>query len=312
MAVPNAYDLAAYRRCVGRVRASWRPFADRRAQWLAQDGRGGPATEKVAENILQDLFTNVLDWSIADVNNQLGRADIVLAHLGMRWLIVEVKRPGSFAWGRRAIGLALEQARRYADEQRVRQIAVSDGSLLYTAEIAGGGLRDRVLTRLDGDEPPCDLWWISADGIYRPRPDAELAEVARGLDQAGGCASGEQPAPPPDGGEPLHRKYRLPARCFAYVGDANRSTTWHLPYLLEDGSIDARRLPKAIQCLLSNYRGAHTTSVPESAVPEVMVRLAVAATRAGRLPEPGSPADDAYGLLAEFLDQHELWERVGR
>src|SRR5262252_10148664 len=44
MAVPNAYDLAAYRRCVGRVRASWRPFADRRAQWLAQDGRGGPAT----------------------------------------------------------------------------------------------------------------------------------------------------------------------------------------------------------------------------------------------------------------------------
>ncbi|HXM54498.1 MAG TPA: hypothetical protein VOB72_03850 [Candidatus Dormibacteraeota bacterium] len=309
MAAVNVYDLAGYRRCLEHMRAAWRPFAARRRQWLAQDGRGGPAVEKVAENILQDLFTNVLDWSISDVNNQLGRADLVLAHLGMRRLIVEVKRPGSLAWGRRSVDEALDQARRYAGELRVRQVAVSDGCLLYAAQIAGGGLRDRLLTRLDADEPPPDLWWISADGIYRPRPDAEVAEVARRLQAA---AADPVPEASPHGDALLHHKYRLPARCFAYVGDASRPSTWHLPYLLADGSIDGRRLPKAIQCLFSNYRGARTTSVPEPAMPDVAVRLAGAAALAGRLPEPGEAGGGAYGDLAEYLDQHRLWDRIGR
>ncbi len=34
-----------------------------------------------------------------------------------------------------------------------------------------------------------------------------------------------------------------------------------------------RRLPKAIQAILSNYRGAHVTSIPENAIPDVLHRL---------------------------------------
>ncbi len=49
--------------------------------------------------------------------------------------------------------------------------------------------------------------------------------------------------------------YQLPASCFAYVGDPAHPGTWKLPYRLIDGSIDERRLPKAIQAILSNYRG---------------------------------------------------------
>jgi len=71
----------------------------------------------------------------------------------------------------------------------------------------------------------------------------------------------------------LHSKYRLPASCFGYVGDAAAPATWKLPYRLADGSPDARRLPKAVQCILSNYRGAKVAGVPESAIPEVLERL---------------------------------------
>ena len=51
--------------------------------------------EKVAENILEDLFTMVLDWSLDDVNLQVGRADVVLSELGIKRLVLEVKRPGT-------------------------------------------------------------------------------------------------------------------------------------------------------------------------------------------------------------------------
>ena len=49
--------------------------------------------------------------------------------------------------------------------------------------------------------------------------------------------------------------YQLPASCFAYIGDPAHPGTWKLPYRLINGSIDERRLPKAIQAILSNYRG---------------------------------------------------------
>jgi len=304
----NVSGLSCYRECAARIESEWPSFSRRRTQWMAQHHRGGPAAEKVAENVLQDLFTSVLDWSIADLNNQLGRADIVLAHLGMRWLIVEVKRPGTLSWGHRGLAAALEQARGYAEKQRVRQVAVSDGTLLYAAELISGGVRDRLLVRLDRKEPPIDLWWISANGIYRPRPAHELAMVA---DQLETVARSEENDPLiSSGGQLLHPRYGLPATCFAYVGDPSWPTTWRLPYLLADGSIDTRRLPKAIQSVLSNYRGTRTTTVPEAAVPEVMVRLARAAARAGRLPEPGAAVRDVYGLLADYLDQNELRPRV--
>jgi len=85
------------------------------------------AAEKVAKNILEDLFTMVLDWHLSEVNNQVSYTDLVLTRLGVKHLIVEVKQPGALVWNERAVNRALEQAHRYADEQKVHSIAVSDG-----------------------------------------------------------------------------------------------------------------------------------------------------------------------------------------
>lgn len=102
---------------------------------------------------------------------QVGRADVVLSELGIKRLVLEVKRPGSLIWHRRAVESALDQARRYAATQKVGAVAVSDGNLLYAADVdEGGGLRDRVLVALDQEAPPEALWWVSVHGIYRPRP----------------------------------------------------------------------------------------------------------------------------------------------
>lgn len=116
--------------------------------------------EKVAENILEDLLVEVLDWSLGDVNFQVGRADIVLSALGIKRLVLEVKRPGALVWNRRAV----------KEAPRVGTVAVSDGHLLYAADVTTSGLRDRILVALDTDKAPEELWWLSVHGIYRPCP----------------------------------------------------------------------------------------------------------------------------------------------
>src|SRR5579875_789167 len=166
---PEITRLASYRRCVERIHSAWPAFLERRRQRLAEQERYGKASEKVAENILEDLFTLVLDWELTDLNHQVQYADLVLTHQGIKYLLVEVKRPGALAWNRHAVERALEQARRYAAEQRVKCIAISDGVMLYAAHPRHGGLEDRVFVSLTDVEPPLDLWWLSVHGIYRPR-----------------------------------------------------------------------------------------------------------------------------------------------
>jgi hypothetical protein len=291
-------SLASYGRCCGRLEAAWPEFLAKREERLAQQRRFGTAAEKVAENILEDLFTMVLDWRLSEVNNQVGYADLVLTRLGVKHLIVEVKRPGALAWNERSVGLALAQAQRYADEQKVHSIAVSDGVMLYARDLLPGGHLDRTFVRLDQAQAPVDLWWLSVDGIYRRRsdtPDAGLRLLPTDGDGA----------PSPDGAQAglVHPKYRLPAQCFAYVGSAADPKTWHLPFLLADGTPDLARLPKAIQAILSNYRGAHVSSVPEAAIPEVLVTLARTAHALGKLPASGPGAARAYLQLQDALDQ---------
>ena len=163
-------QLASYRRCAGRIETSWPMFAARRRQRLRQGLFDAPV-EKVAENIVEDLLTTVLDWSLEDVNLQIGRADIVLSDNGYKRLVLEVKRPGTLIWHRQAIAAALDQALRYASVQNVSAVAVSDGTMLYAADIAAGGsMSDRALAALDTNTPPRDLWWVSVHGIYRPCP----------------------------------------------------------------------------------------------------------------------------------------------
>lgn len=290
--------LATYRRCVSRIDAAWPTFAARRRQRLRQGLFGAPV-EKVAENIVEDLFTTVLDWSLDDVNLQIGRADVVLSDHGVKRLVLEVKRPGSLIWRRSAVEAALDQALGYAAAQKVDAVAVSDGDMLYAADVGvGGRRRDRVLAGLDTDVPPLDLWWVSVHGIYRPCP-----AVTGDLAWPGGQGGTGVEATQTDGLR--DHRYHLPSRCFAYVGAADNVTTWKLPYLLETGTPDTRRLPKAIQSILSNYRGTKV-SIPREAVADVLVRLATAAATLRKLPcqcvEP-SPA---------YVEAHHALEQLGR
>ncbi|MGA2725331.1 MAG: hypothetical protein ABSG79_23340 [Bryobacteraceae bacterium] len=74
-------DLASYRRCTERIHENWPRFLDQRKERLVQQERFGTAAEKVAENILEDLFTIALDWTLSDLNNQVEYADLLLTHV---------------------------------------------------------------------------------------------------------------------------------------------------------------------------------------------------------------------------------------
>src|SRR5439155_1149038 len=183
-----ALNLASYHRCLDRIRTTWPVFRAKRDERLKQQERHGVAAEKVAENILEDLFTTVLDWSLGDLNNQIDYAD-----------------PGSSP--------------------------------------------------------------AAHDGQLHPH------------------------------------KYKLPCQCFGYVGDASDPSTWKLPYCHADGSIDASRLPKAIQAILTNYRGATVHGIPEKAIPGVLARLEEAARQAGKMPDQSPETATVYHQLAEVLAQ---------
>lgn len=294
-------NLATYRKLIDHLPASWPTFLSRRRCRLTQQERNGVAAEKVAENILEDFFIVALDWSIGDLNNQLRYADIVLTKLGIKRLLVEVKRPGSLGWDQRSLEQALSQARRYADEQRINSIAVSDGTLFYAADIISGGLEDRARLRLDTPSCSRDAWWVSVDGIYRPavslEPDAEAAPMpAVGAPDVFDAAAVADDVL-------RHPRYGVPARCFAYVGDASRPSTWKLPYRLESGAADEGHLSGAIRAVLTNYRGAHASSIPEAAVPEVLVRLGKAAAELRKLPGQTRSPLTSYQQLYDALYQ---------
>jgi hypothetical protein len=295
--------LASYRRCVERITAAWPAFVIQRSERLRQGLFDAPV-EKIAENILEDLFTEVLDWDLSDVNLQVGRADIVLSELGVKRLVLEVKRPGSLAWHSQAFESALDQARRYAATQKVGAVAVSDARILYAADVVHGGLEPRLVVRLDASDPPLELWWLSVHGIYRPcpRPNVELPLEPDAVANVTEVVVVD--------GELLHHKYQLPARCFAYVGSADVASTWKLPYLLADGTPDLKRLPKAIQAILSNYRGVKV-SIPREAVADVLVRLGNTAASLGKMPCQRNPVAEVYAEAHEALIQLGRLSDVG-
>jgi len=134
-------------------------------------------------------------------------------------------------------------------------------------------------------DPPEDLWWLSTRGIYRT-PEI-MGEPQPGL-------VGDDSL--------LHPKYQLPAGCFAYVGNPQRTSTWKLPYLQADGTIDSKRLPKAIQSVLRDYRGEQVR-LPEEVVPGVLARLAEAAVRQGRMPDQDPTPAPIYLALRDSLSQ---------
>jgi hypothetical protein len=279
--------LASYQHCIQRIQSRWSAFLEKRLQRLKQQERHGVAPEKVAENIIEDLFTEVLDWEIGDLNNQLDYADMVLTKSGIKYLLIETKRPGALIWHQRGVEKALEQATRYAAEQKVKCIAISDGVMLYAANYHHGGLEDRIFISLSDATAPCDLWWLSVHGIYRPC-STDLSSHSRLLPQ-------EQTA----------------ETALCEVGEALLRLCWQsgttgnleAPLRLAGGNIDEKRLPKAIQAILSNYRGAKISSIPEQDIPAVLMRLAEGVESIGKMPHQKADTADVYRQLAEVLEQ---------
>lgn len=76
-----------------------------------------------------------------------------------------------------------------------------------------------------------------------------------------------------------------------------------MPYLETDGSIDTKRLRKAIQCILTNYHGARVSGIPEHSIYAVPTRLAGAAACAAHLSSVVSNPAPVYRRLANALKQ---------
>lgn len=295
---PESPCPASHRRCVERITQTWQAFLEARSDRL----RHGDETEKVAEAIIEDLFTGVLDWSKGDLMYGIGYADIVVSHHLAKYLVIEVKRPGTLFPGRRALENAVGQARRYAGEQKIRSVAATDGRYFYAADVRDGGLIDRIMVDLSSPDAPVELWNLSVYGIYRD-PSGSVGRVAILPEASEQSAQGQVEVL-------LHPKYKLPAPCFAYVPDAGRPATWKLPYLLADGAVDPRRLPMAIQAILGNYRGTRVGGIPEAEMQGVLVRLARAAWSEGRMPPRALAPASAYQQLALVLDQLGLSEQM--
>jgi hypothetical protein len=294
--------------CKTRIAERWAPFLERRAAWLQPGERFGRAPEKSAENILTDLFSDVLDWPLASVNYQVERADILLTHKGIKRLLIEAKAPGLLT-ARHGVEQALEQARRYAVEQYVHAVAVSDGVMLYVADLVSGAYRDRILVRLDAHKPPVELWHVSVHGIYRPCACAAGPLLALLAHEAQGGSDLVLPGEAAPGLSKSVGGQRLPAECFAYVGDVAKPASWKLPYLLASGEPDPRRLPMAAGAVLRNYRG-RSVDIPEAAIPEVLFRLGRAAWQSRRFPDQTPTPKDVFRDLKETLLQLGLWEEI--
>ena len=129
-----------------------------------------------------------------------------------------------------------------------------------------------------------------------------LMIIATVLLSASGAA-GQEP--------PLHPKYHLPARCFAYVGDEAKPSTWKLPYRLAGGQVDRHRLPIAIQAVLGTYLGRQAR-IPEAAMPEVLTTLGRAAAEIRQLPPRAAHARPIYRKLADALAQRGLLDAALR
>jgi hypothetical protein len=295
---PHSACPASHRRCIERITQTWETFLTTRSDRL----RHGGETEKVAEAIIEDLFTGVLDWSKGDLMYQVGYADIVVSHHLAKYLVIEVKRPGTLFPGRGALENAIAQARRYAGEQKIPSVAATDGRYFYAADVRDGGLIDRIMVDLSSPDAPVELWNLSVYGIYRTA-SGSVGRVQILPETSEQSAQGQVEIL-------LHPRYKLPAPCFAYVPDANRTATWKLPYRLADGAVDPKRLPMAIQAILGNYRGTRVGGIPEAEMQAVLIRLARAAWSEGRMPPRALAPAHAYQQLALVLDQLGLSEQM--
>ena len=146
-------------------------------------------------------------------------------------------------------------------------------------------------------------YWVSVDGIYRipeKLTEEQITEPAVAspvcVETVPEMSAAEVVAPL------LHHKHKLPADCFAYVGDARNPHTWKLPYRLPNGMVDIKHLTGAIRSVISNYRGTRV-QIPEQAVPDVLVRLGKAVAEIGKMPGQTPNPPQIYQQLYDVLRQ---------
>ena len=292
-------NLTSYKKCVNRINNNWSNFLQKREKRLLEFHQYGKTSEKISESIMDILFSEVLDWEISLLRYQIGNADIILTNQGIKYLVIETKRPGSLQWSERAIEKALNQALRYAIEQHIKTLAISDGSILYAANVIDNNLQDRVYIDLNKSSPQLDLWWLSVHGIYR-----EYTLDSKPL-QNRVITVDYDISDKINNNQKLHPKYKRPYNCFAYVGDINKTSTWKLPYLLINKRVDTKRLPKAIQTILTNYRGKKVSSsnIPEREMPNILKKLGSAASSIGLMPNQNIKTSEIYYQLQNALDQ---------
>lgn len=101
-------ELATYKAHALRLAEHWSAFLAQREDMLAQARRFGAVPEKATETIIGTLLTEILDWTIHDLNWQLGYADLVVTRNYCKHLLVETKRPGALRTNREAIIQAFE------------------------------------------------------------------------------------------------------------------------------------------------------------------------------------------------------------
>ena len=295
--------LVTKQRCIERIVSNWSQFCDLRIQHLSQATRFGVAPEKIAEQIIGELFTVVLDWPITSLNYQVEHSDIIITSPGVKWIVIEAKRPGLLTSGGNQLNQAFDQVLRYASEQKVKCVTVSDGNILVAKDVQFGGLKDRIYVDLRSVGAPKALWWLSQHGIYRNCEEPSSMDSIVTTDKTNDTLDSA------DIGL-IHPKYKVPSNCFAYVGNYGDVKTWKLPYLKIDGTVDTKRLPLAISSIVKTYRGERVKSIPEPAIPEVLIRLAKAANQLGKLPNrlPDNPITNYELLYMAIYQQGKLNE----
>ena len=286
------YCLSNKRKIITKGKNNWKAFLENRKCRLDQINRNKTASEKITENILEDLFTKVLDWSLSDWNNQINRCDLGLTKGKIKYLLIEAKFPNSFS-NKSNIGKAFFQVMRYAKEQRVKKVAISDGYRLFIANLCENysSHQNCLEIFLDVEDFPEELWLLSVHGIYR-----ELPEKTKKDSDIIGFFSDQHSL--------LHHKYKLPYQCFAYVEDLENTRSWKLPYLLINGEVDETRLPSAIRSIISNYRG-EKVNIPEENIPAILKKLEIAARKLRKMPDQSFKTAKTYNHLAEIIKQFE-------
>jgi hypothetical protein len=109
-------------------------------------GRPGAVRTDCREHSVRSLYC-CLGLDPEQVRWQEGRVDLLLTRLGVKHLIIEVKRPGSLD-GPGSIARAFRQARGYAEQYNVRTVAVSDGGLFEVRDLSASSFGLRLRTHL--------------------------------------------------------------------------------------------------------------------------------------------------------------------